>query len=167
MVYLIKYTFIPVLSDYYLNEDEAHDAESSDSSSITDVYLINEKVALGNKVFLDSHQVYGSNKNEVSHLWRIKSKPVDSTAVLEIPNSTEANFLADTEGEYEVELVVTNEHNEALSVANIIIGTVTTNELYSDPETPSIGVVPAIILGIAVAFATVVKAIACLVTFSC
>jgi hypothetical protein len=80
-----------------------------------------QTVLLGRYVHMDGTDVYDI-KNE-SYFWTIKSKPEESDAIIDDPNSPTPSFFADAQGDYVIELVVTDEDGNARPPAILKIGT--------------------------------------------
>jgi hypothetical protein len=58
---------------------------------------------------LDGSQSFDPDGDPITYAWTIASKPIDSLAQLSNPNDVQPTFVADTVGDYIIELVVTDD----------------------------------------------------------
>ena len=58
---------------------------------------------------LDGSQSFDPDGDPITYAWTIVSKPIDSLAQLSNPNDVQPTFIADTVGDYIIELVVTDD----------------------------------------------------------
>jgi hypothetical protein len=58
---------------------------------------------------LDGSQSFDPDGDPITYAWTIVSKPIDSLAELSNPNDVQPTFVADTVGDYIIELVVTDD----------------------------------------------------------
>jgi hypothetical protein len=58
---------------------------------------------------LDGSQSFDPDGDPITYAWTIVSKPLDSLAQLSNPNDVQPTFIADTVGDYIIELVVTDD----------------------------------------------------------
>src|SRR5210317_628669 len=58
---------------------------------------------------LDGNQSFDPDGDPITYAWTIVSKPIDSLAELSNPNDVQPTFVADTVGDYIIELVVTDD----------------------------------------------------------
>lgn len=63
-------------------------------------------IALGTTVILSGEQSYDPEGDPLEYTWALISKPPESEAYLNAPNSPTPSFMADVQGQYIVELVV-------------------------------------------------------------
>ena len=114
-----------LLSSACANNDKYARKTHSLTLSTTSNYKdssIDDVVVLGNTVFLDGSQLYDSS-DQLSYLWIIKSKPAGSLAELNFPTHADPSFSADIQGDYVIQVVVTNKLGESHPPATITIGT--------------------------------------------
>jgi hypothetical protein len=80
-----------------------------------------QTVLLGRYVHMDGTHVY--NIKNASYSWTFKSKPEQSNAVIYDPDSPTPRFYAGTQGDYVIELVVTDADGNIMPPAVLKIGT--------------------------------------------
>lgn len=123
---LILYILVALLSSACAYNDrystKTYSPTLSQPSSNNEECLIDDTVSLGNTVRLEGSQLYDSY-DQLSYLWTIKSKPTESLAKLDFPTHVAPSFSADVQGEYVIELVVTNKYGETQPPATLTIGT--------------------------------------------
>ena len=83
-----------------------------------------ETVAPGELALLDGTGSYDPDQNyPLAYTWQILSKPDESTAVLNNPETATASFTADQPGDYMVQLVVTDSIGAASDPSTVLIST--------------------------------------------
>lgn len=67
-----------------------------------------QSVITGSQVFLDGTQSFDPDGDPIAHSWRFLSLPAGSIAALDNPNDNVPTFIADQDGQYLLELVVSD-----------------------------------------------------------
>ena len=82
-----------------------------------------QMVTVGSKVILDGSSSYDIDGDQINYHWVMLSRPVGSNATLSDPTASNPNFIADTPGIYELQLMVDDgkERSEANSVLITVV----------------------------------------------
>src|SRR5438128_2513150 len=78
-------------------------------------------VQIGSVVRLDASGSTDPQGRDLSFAWQFTAIPIGSTATLNDPHSSTPSFLADVDGEYDVQVVVSNAFVSAAAVQKKVI----------------------------------------------
>lgn len=87
-------------------------------------------VLTGAKVLLDGSRSSDANSDQLSYQWSITSRPTDSTAILDDPNSMKPSFSADKAGSYQISLSVNDGRSTSNASIVTVIASVTNPVIY-------------------------------------
>jgi hypothetical protein len=85
-----------------------------------------QRAQVGGRVTLDSSASIEPDGHLITRVWSFVARPADSTATLSDPTAVRPWFVADLEGDYELELVVTDTFG-ASATDRVVVSTSTSN----------------------------------------
>jgi hypothetical protein len=105
-----------------------------------------QSVHTGTTAILDgSASVDRDGDYPLVYAWTLSARPAGSTASLSDPSSVSPSFTADMEGDYRIDLVVTDARGLASGVAQVEVGTTNTPPVAEAGPDQAIGVVGAVV----------------------
>lgn len=106
--------FLIIISIFYSGcSTDNSNTESSNNSKPVAKIKANQFAKSGATVVLDGSESSDADNDSLNYSWQILLKPAGSVAVLTSPDSINTSFNADSDGDYEIQLIVSDEESSS------------------------------------------------------